>query len=124
MMMKELFKEAASVITERPKDPLLTKEEYEDLETRYREILKGALKELPPFPERTKGHRGKIKHTDGQNLWLRLKEHESSVLMFTRVKEVPFTNNRAERDIRCSKTKQKVSGGFRSLKFAHCYVRI
>ena len=44
--------------------------------------------------------------------------------MFARVKEVSFTNNRAERDIRNSKTKQKVSGGFRTLKYAKAYARI
>ncbi|MBF0363878.1 MAG: transposase, partial [Oligoflexia bacterium] len=59
-----------------------------------------------------------------QNLWLRLKEYESSVLLFATVKEVEFTNNRAERDIRGSKTKQKISGGFRTFKFAKVFVRI
>jgi len=124
MMMKELLKEAAEVISARPEKPMLTKEEYKGLETRYKEILEDALHELPSFPKRQEGQRGKLKHTDAQNLWLRMREHEDSILMFARVKEVPFTNNRAERDIRCSKTKQKVSGGFRSLKFAECYVRI
>ncbi len=44
--------------------------------------------------------------------------------MFARVKEVNFTNNRAERDIRVIKGKQKVSGGFRTVKFAKAYARI
>jgi len=44
--------------------------------------------------------------------------------MFARVEEVDFTNNRAERDIRGSKTKQKVSGSFRTLQMAQAYARI
>lgn len=124
MQMKELLKEAAEVIAARPESPVLTAQEYTNLETQYREILKEALEDLPQFPKRQEGKRGKIKHTEAQNLWFRLKKYESSVLMFARIKDVPFTNNRAERDIRCSKTKQKVSGGFRSLKFAQCYTRV
>jgi len=37
---------------------------------------------------------------------------------------VPFTNSRAERDVRTSKAKQKVSGCFRKTQFAEAYWRI
>jgi transposase len=93
------------------------------LQSRYRNILKGALKELPTFPE-SSGRRGRPKHTDAQNLWLRLKSHEESILRFTIDKNIDFTNNRAERDLRMSKVKQKVSGCFRELEFARHYCRI
>ncbi len=124
MMMKELLKEAAEVISSRPENAVLTSQEYNDLKNRYKEILDEAIGELPDFPEREEGQKGKLKHTEAQNLWLRLKKYENSILMFARVEDVPFTNNRAERDFRCSKTKQKVSGGFRTLKFAQAYTRI
>ena len=125
MMMKELLKEAAEVVSDRKDTQILTAKEYRNLKKRYREILHEALNELPKFPKKQKGKgKGKVKHSDAQNLYLRLKKYESSILMFARVKEVDFTNNRAERDIRCSKTKQKVSGGFRTLKFAKAYARI
>ncbi|MCK5686196.1 IS66 family transposase [bacterium] len=124
MMMKDLLKEAGKVVGARSGIQILYTKEYKMLQTRYRKILNYALTELPAFPTTGKNGKGKPKHTDAQNLYLRLKKYESSILMFARIKEVNFTNNRAERDIRCSKTKQKVSGGFRTLKYAKAYARI
>jgi transposase-like protein len=132
MMMKELLKEAGEVVASREITQTLTAKELDKLQLRYREILKYALTELPHFPKveerivdkNGKKRRGRLKHTDAQNLYLRLKKYEEGVLMFTKIKEVNFTNNRAERDIRCSKVKQKVSGGFRTFKFAKAYARI
>ena len=37
---------------------------------------------------------------------------------------IPFTNNQAERDIRCLKTKQKAANSFRTIKGAQNYARI
>jgi transposase len=52
------------------------------------------------------------------------KDNESSVLFFAKKSEVSFTNNRAERDLRMSKVKQKVSGCFRKELYAKAYCRI
>lgn len=124
IMMKDLLKEVGEVVAERSDIQVLYQDEYKLLQKRYREILKFALTELPEFNKTGANGKGKPKHTEAQNLYLRLRKYEDSILMFARVKEVNFTNNRAERDFRCSKAKQKVSGGFRTLKFAMAYVRI
>jgi transposase len=124
MMMKELLKEAGEVVAGRIGIQILYAKEYKILQKKYREILNYALEELPSFPTTGPNGKGRPKHTDAQNLYLRLKKYESSILMFARVKEVNFTNNRAERDIRGSKAKQKISGGFRTLKYAIAYARI
>ena len=62
--------------------------------------------------------------SDAHNLWQRLKEHEQAVLLFAKDGHVAFTNNRAERDLRMSKVKQKVSGCFRNSQYADAYCRI
>ena len=58
------------------------------------------------------------------HLWERLKKYETSVLLFAKLPHVSFTNNRAERDLRMAKVKQKVSGCFRTEKYARAYGRI
>ena len=72
------------------------------------------------------GHRqrGKVAKSDAHNLWERMQKHETSVLRFAKHPDVAFTNNRAERDLRMSKVKQKVSGCFRTRKYAQAYCRI
>lgn len=121
--MKKLLQSAAETVANRPIKGKLTVKEYKSLQSKYRNILTRAEKELPTFPEAT-GKRGRPKHTDAQNLWLRLYEYEESVLLFARIMEVDFTNNRSERDLRDSKLKQKVSGTFRKVEFAKHFVRI
>ncbi|MGL5741719.1 MAG: IS66 family transposase, partial [Legionella sp.] len=61
---------------------------------------------------------------DAHNLWERLTQFENSVLMFAKLQHVPFTNNRAECDLRMGKVKQKVSGCFSTEKYAQAYCRI
>ena len=52
------------------------------------------------------------------------KNYETAVLRFAKHPDVAFTNNRAERDLRMAKVKQKVSGCFRTRKYAEAYCRI
>ena len=50
--------------------------------------------------------------------------HQDGVIAFAFTDGIPFTNNQAERDIRCLKTKQKVATSFRTFKGAQNYARI
>lgn len=50
--------------------------------------------------------------------------HETAVLLFAKDPNVSFSNNRAERDLRMSKVKRKVSCCFRKTQYAEAYCRI
>jgi len=121
--MKRLMQENCAIIAKRPSKQL-SEQEYKNLQKRYRNILTRGEKELPPIPPKQNGKRGKVAKSDAHNLWERLKDHESAVLLFAKFPHVPFTNNRAERDLRMSKVKQKVSGCFRKSIYAKAYCRI
>ena len=54
----------------------------------------------------------------------RLRKYETEILRFLIDADVPFTNNRSERDLRMIKVKLKVSGCFRSLRVAQAFCRI
>ena len=121
--IKRLLQETCHRVSKR-KRKKLTRGEYKNLQKRYRNILTRGEKELPPIPPRQNGKRGRIAKSDAHNLWERLKQHETAVLLFAKLPHVAFTNNRAERDLRMSKVKQKVSGCFRTRQYAEAYCRI
>jgi len=60
------------------------------------------------------GCRGKPKRSKAHNLLRALSKYQQSVLAFITTDSIPFDNNLAERDLRMIKTKQKISGCFRS----------
>ena len=88
---------------------------------KYDHLLKAGYAEEPP-PQ--KGARGRPKKSKGLNLLERLDMHWQAVLAFAWHRNVPFTNNLAERDIRPAKSKLKVAGCFRTLDGAKAYARI
>jgi transposase len=93
---------------------------------RYRELLAEAETECPPPNEadRKEGARGKLPRSKARNLLERLRDFESDVLRFMDEKEVPFSNNQAENDLRMTKVQQKISGCFRSVEGAKIFCRI
>jgi len=121
--MKALLRETCKKVSKRKKKKL-TGKEYANLQKRYRNIITRGEKELPEIPPKPNGRRGPMAKSDAHNLWERLKEHESYVLLFAKIPDVSFTNNRAERDLRMAKVKQKVSGCFRTEIYAKAYCRI
>lgn len=89
---------------------------FAKLEQYYDDILELGEKENP-FPRKnlTPGHkRGKQARSKARNLLDRMRLYKPDILRFMYDPQVPFDNNLAERDIRMSKVKQKISGGFRS----------
>jgi len=96
----------------------------EKLSMRYEAVVEEGLifhENKQPLP---KGKRGRRKRRIGHNLLVRLRDFKQDTLRFIYKKEVPFTNNQAERDIRMMKVKQKISGCFRSEKGAVVFCRI
>ena len=75
-------------------------------------------------PQPTQKARGKPKNSKGRNLLNRLTKHQEAILAFAFVEAVPFTNNQAERDIRCLKIKQKAANSFRKMEGANNFARI
>lgn len=106
------------------KSKALSKPDYKTLRTRYRTILTQAKRERPKPLKRLTGPRGRPAKSDAENLHEALVKYETETLRFARDPDVPFTNNRAERDIRMAKVKQKVSGCFRTAAYADAYCRI
>ena len=121
--MKRLLQETGIKVS-KSEEKKLTDKDLVNLQKRYRNILTRGAKELPVIPPKPSGKRGKLAKSDAHNLLERLQTHEASVLLFAKDPHVSFTNNRAERDLRIAKVKQKVSGCFRTEVYAKAYCRI
>jgi transposase len=90
---------------------------------RYRELLQEAEQECPA-PVKAEKKRGKTARSRARNLLERLRDFETETLRFMVDKQVPFSNNQAENDLRMTKVQQKISGCFRSMEGAKIFCRI
>ena len=122
--MKRLLQETCIKVS-KSEEKRLGDKDLAHLQKRYRNILTRGAKELPVIPPKPSGKRGKLAKSTAHNLLERMQAHEASVLLlFAKDSHVSFTNNRAERDLRMAKVKQKVSGCFRTETYALAYCRI
>lgn len=81
--MKRLLQQTCARVSMR-KRKKLNRREYANLQKRYRNILTRGEKQLPPIPPKQNGKRGRIAKSDAHNLWERLKQHETAVLLFAK----------------------------------------
>jgi len=89
---------------------------------RYDAVLaEGAQANPPPAPT---GKRGRPKRGKARSLVDRLQEHKEATLAFMTDFALPFDNNHAERDIRMTKVREKISGCFRTSTGAERFCRI
>lgn len=102
------------------------------IDRQYDRLLKRAYAEMGAPDEwkeekwirgKRKKHRKQQKRDPERLLLNRLRDHRTAVLAFVSNKDIPFTNNDSERDLRMAKTKQKVSGCFRSGTGADSFCR-
>jgi transposase len=87
-------------------------------EARYDQLLQAGKIQLEAMPPKSFGY------DELRRMVNRLDKYKDSYLLFIRNYQAPFTNNQAERDLRHCKTKQKVSGCFRSWQGVLDYCKI
>lgn len=121
--MKMLLLEIKSEVNKAfPNANALTLDKILLYEEKYDSIVRSGQEEdfKTNFDSKTK----KVKKSKSKPLLERLSLHRDEVLRFMNDFDIPFDNNQAERDIRMTKVKQKVSGTFRSSSGAEFFARI
>jgi len=76
--------------------------------------------EPPPNPKR----RGRPKRGKALSMLIRLEDRYEEIMGFFEHDGVPFDNNQAERDLRMMKTREKISGTFRTAEHATLFADI
>ena len=98
-------------------------EKLKDFLTRYDNLIAEGI-EKNPIPKRFPGDRGRPGKGKTRCLLERMRDYKEDILRFVTNWSVPFTNNEAERTIRFTKVKQKVSGCFRTECGADGFIKI
>lgn len=113
--MQDLLKEINAAV--RLAGGFIDSAEAKQYRKRYRKIIDQGQEECPQDLE-------KRAQSKTRNLLERLQLYEEETLRFMENKEVPFTNNQGENDLRMTKVQQKISGCFRSMEGAQIFGRI
>ena len=103
----------------------LPEAQLQAFELAYTRLVAGAQQDNPRSPpdlDRWGG--GRHKQTPACNLLQRLSSQREAILRFMHDFAVPFDNNLAERDLRMTKLRQKISGCFRSEAGASTFCRL
>ncbi len=95
----------------------------EAFEKRYSQILRDGFDEDYAINIEAYSKK-KVKKSTSLNLLNRVSGYKEQILSFMYDFDVPFDNNLAERDIRMTKVKQKISGTFRSEDGSNAFTRI
>lgn len=121
--MKVLLLEIKSEVDNAPLGAnALTLDQILSYEEEYDSIVKGGQEE--DFKLNFDSETCKRKKSKSKSLLERLSLHKDEVLRFMNDFDIPFDNNQAERDIRMTKVKQKISGTFRSSCGVKFFARI
>lgn len=96
---------------------LPSERQFEKILAQYHSLLAEGRQRHPRRP-------GRQAQSKAANLLNRLEDYDRCVLAFLLDRNVPFTNNQGEQDIRMVKIRQKISGGFRTLHGARSFARI
>ena len=104
------------------RDAPLTEQEFRWWEQQYRAILAAGRRANPLTAEQRA--RPRPKQSKEQNLLDRLEGYHDCILAFLWERNLPFTNNEAERAFRMMKVRLKISGCFRTLEGAQRHARI
>jgi len=87
-------------------------------EKEYDDLLEQGRGELCKMQE------GSFGYNEFNKMLVRLEDYKDCYLLFIRNYKAPFTNNLAERDLRGEKTRQNISGLFRSWKGINIHAKI
>ncbi len=90
----------------------LPEEVRQEFARRYDAALEEGARANPPAPPT--GTRGRPTRGKAGNLVDRLRAHKEATLAFLSDTTIPFDNNQAERDIRMTRVREKISGCFRT----------
>ena len=128
LAMRDVLLEAAKAVRQAEEAGAreLEPERVQSFVDRYWQAVREGLafhRALPAF-DPSPGSKKRKKQRPGHNLLIRFKTFKDETLRFLVDFDVPFTNNLAEQDLRMTKVKMKISGGFRTFQGAHVFVRL